>query len=99
MKLTIFIDEYDIAAPIILNLGISIIDNVRFDNNDKPDDIMNMFVFLMLDIPGDKIIEPINTAVTNIIIINGIYEISYAFPANTYNNGSDNAAMPKAAGI
>ena len=99
MKLTIFIDEYDIAAPIILNLGISITDNIRLDSNDRPDDITNIFVLRMLEIPGDNTTDPINNAVTNIIIIKGIYATSYTEPAKKYSRGFDRAAIPSAAGI
>ncbi len=53
----------------------------------------------MLDIPGDNTIDPTNMAVTNIIIIKGINAISYGFPAKTYSNDLDKAAMPSAAGI
>ncbi len=74
-------------------------DNTRFDSNERPEEKTNIFVSLMLDIPDDNIIPPINIDVTNIIIINGMYAISYALPANIYNIGLDNAAMPKAAGM
>ena len=60
-----------LAAFIFMYLGIRITERTTFDASAKPDEYMKIFVRLILDMPDASTVVPINTDVTNIIIIRG----------------------------
>lgn len=68
-------DEYAMEAPIMENLGIKTIENIKFVKSARPDDNKNILVFRTLFIPEASITDPTNKDVAIIIIMMGMYAI------------------------